>query len=217
MIHTLRFGPTPFPDPSSDPLYRSHRPDWPHLFGVSTPDEVLYPALEELVIEGVDAEEERGIVVAPSSSAVQDEENGLGQSWDRLPTPPSPLSSKGVEVKPNAPDAKPGSPIKVSQDFSVTWIGQRCVLVPISDQQMAAVDKRTPCSTYSTCYIQLDGLCILTDPIFSERTIDSWFAPSRLRPVPCALRELLKIDVVLVSHSHFDVSSRHRMQYLASC
>lgn len=30
-------------------------------------------------------------------------------------------------------------------------------------------------------------------------------APSRLRPPPCELKDLLRIDVVLVSHSHYDV------------
>lgn len=178
LIRTLRYGTAPLPDPDADPLYRSHRPDWVHLFGVTSPEDVLLPSLEELVIEGVDAEEDRGIVTVPT--VVRDEENGLSQSWDRLPTPPSPPS--GPKSEANAPDAKPDTRIRVSDDFSFTWIGQ------------------------STCYIQIDGLCVLTDPIFSDRTVETWFAPSRLRPVPCALRELLKIDVVLVSHSHFDVS-----------
>jgi N-acyl-phosphatidylethanolamine-hydrolysing phospholipase D len=56
----------------------------------------------------------------------------------------------------------------------------------------------------STSYIQLDGVAFLTDPVFSHKTIDSIFAPPRLRPPPCSLSDLPYVDVVLVSHSHFD-------------
>ncbi|RKO87544.1 beta-lactamase superfamily domain-containing protein, partial [Blyttiomyces helicus] len=56
----------------------------------------------------------------------------------------------------------------------------------------------------STCFVQMDGFNILTDPIFSSRTIGEWFGPKRLRPAPCQLADLPKIDIVLVSHNHYD-------------
>eukprot|EP00842_Homolaphlyctis_polyrhiza_P000018 jgi/Hompol1/1016/HPOL_002633-RA len=65
-----------------------------------------------------------------------------------------------------------------SRFMTVTWIGQ------------------------STCFVQMDGYNILTDPIF--RTIGEWFGPKRIRPSPCALEDLPKIDIVLVSHNHYD-------------
>ncbi|KAJ1984483.1 hypothetical protein H4R34_000630 [Dimargaris verticillata] len=55
----------------------------------------------------------------------------------------------------------------------------------------------------STCYVQLPGLNILTDPIFQNRTVTSWLGPKRLRPVPCQLDQL-QMDIVLVSHNHYD-------------
>ncbi|KAF1798371.1 beta-lactamase superfamily domain-containing protein [Mucor lusitanicus] len=48
----------------------------------------------------------------------------------------------------------------------------------------------------STCLITVDGLAILTDPVFEHA--------KRLRPPPCALQDIGKIDIVLVSHQHFD-------------
>ncbi|GAN01902.1 N-acyl-phosphatidylethanolamine-hydrolyzing phospholipase D [Mucor ambiguus] len=48
----------------------------------------------------------------------------------------------------------------------------------------------------STCLITIDGLKILTDPVF-EHT-------KRLRPPPCSLQDIGNIDIVLVSHQHFD-------------
>ncbi|KAL9550200.1 hypothetical protein MBANPS3_004829 [Mucor bainieri] len=48
----------------------------------------------------------------------------------------------------------------------------------------------------STCLITMDGLRILTDPVFEHA--------KRLRPPPCSLQDIGKIDIVLVSHQHFD-------------
>ncbi|KAJ1957148.1 hypothetical protein EC988_000981 [Linderina pennispora] len=56
----------------------------------------------------------------------------------------------------------------------------------------------------STCFVQMEGLNILTDPIFKRRTVFSWLGPERLRPVPCQLKDLPHPDIVLVSHNHFD-------------
>ncbi|KAL7408976.1 beta-lactamase superfamily domain-containing protein [Mrakia frigida] len=58
----------------------------------------------------------------------------------------------------------------------------------------------------STSFIQMSELNILTDPVFSDRTLahHPFYGPQRLRPAPCELSELPPIDVVLVSHNHFD-------------
>ncbi|KAG1139417.1 hypothetical protein G6F38_009848 [Rhizopus arrhizus] len=57
----------------------------------------------------------------------------------------------------------------------------------------------------STCLITIDGLTILTDPVFSKRSINDYLGPKRLRPIPCQLEEFQdKVDIVLVSHDHFD-------------
>lgn len=54
--------------------------------------------------------------------------------------------------------------------------------------------------------IQLQGLTILTDPVFQLQPIKSIFSPKRLRPMPCGIAEILsgRIDIVLLSHNHFD-------------
>ncbi|WPH02082.1 Hypothetical protein R9X50_00493700 [Acrodontium crateriforme] len=49
------------------------------------------------------------------------------------------------------------------------------------------------------------GLRILFDPVFSERTSPFSFAgPKRYTPTPCTLDELPDVDIVCISHNHYD-------------
>ena len=53
--------------------------------------------------------------------------------------------------------------------------------------------------------LRLPGLTILTDPVFSERCSPvSWAGPKRARPPGRRLDALPRIDLVLVSHNHYD-------------
>ncbi len=59
---------------------------------------------------------------------------------------------------------------------------------------------------HSTVLIQMDGLNILTDPVWAERIGPlPWLAgPKRHRPPGIAFDDLPHIDVVLISHNHYD-------------
>jgi L-ascorbate metabolism protein UlaG (beta-lactamase superfamily) len=58
---------------------------------------------------------------------------------------------------------------------------------------------------HATVLIQMDGLNILTDPVWSERVSPVAFAgPRRHRPPGVLFSDLPPIDVVLVSHNHYD-------------
>jgi len=58
---------------------------------------------------------------------------------------------------------------------------------------------------HSTFLIQVDGLNILTDPIWSERASPfSFMGPKRMRPPGIDLKDLPPIDVILLSHNHYD-------------
>jgi len=58
---------------------------------------------------------------------------------------------------------------------------------------------------HSTVLIEIDGLRVLTDPVWGKRASPSQLAgPKRFQPVPIHLKELPPIDLVVVSHDHYD-------------
>jgi L-ascorbate metabolism protein UlaG (beta-lactamase superfamily) len=58
---------------------------------------------------------------------------------------------------------------------------------------------------HATFLLQLDGINILTDPIWSERASPiSWMGPRRHRPPGIRLQDLPPIDLILLSHDHYD-------------
>lgn len=58
---------------------------------------------------------------------------------------------------------------------------------------------------HSTVLVEIDGLRVLTDPVWGMRASPSQLAgPKRFQPVPVALRALPPLDLVLVSHDHYD-------------
>jgi N-acyl-phosphatidylethanolamine-hydrolysing phospholipase D len=58
---------------------------------------------------------------------------------------------------------------------------------------------------HATALLQLAGLSVLTDPMFSERAFPLQFAgPRRAQPPGLALADLPAVDVVLISHNHYD-------------
>jgi L-ascorbate metabolism protein UlaG (beta-lactamase superfamily) len=64
---------------------------------------------------------------------------------------------------------------------------------------------RTTLVNHSTVLLQQRGCNILTDPIWSERAGPlSWIGPRRRRKQGVSWEDLPPIDVVLISHNHYD-------------
>jgi N-acyl-phosphatidylethanolamine-hydrolysing phospholipase D len=106
-----------------------------------------------------------------------------------LPPPPAePIPAVEADRAFIAANARAGAAMQPT----VTWIGHATVL------------------------LQLGGLNVITDPIFSERASPLDFVgPKRHQPPGLRLDELPRIDVVVLSHDHYDSTDAASLAALA--
>lgn len=92
------------------------------------------------------------------------------------------LSHKGNIPAEEIPVGEPAWKEDISkEDLTVTWFG------------------------HSSLLIQMEGMNILIDPVFSERSSPVSFAGSkRFSEPPVKLEDLPEIDILIVSHDHYD-------------
>jgi L-ascorbate metabolism protein UlaG (beta-lactamase superfamily) len=58
---------------------------------------------------------------------------------------------------------------------------------------------------HSSMLVEIDGVRVLIDPVWDERASPMrWAGPKRFFAPPLGLRDLPRVDVVLVSHDHYD-------------
>jgi L-ascorbate metabolism protein UlaG (beta-lactamase superfamily) len=58
---------------------------------------------------------------------------------------------------------------------------------------------------HSTVLLEIDGLRVLTDPVWGERASPLRFAgPRRFQPMPVEISALPPLDAIIVSHDHYD-------------
>ena len=58
---------------------------------------------------------------------------------------------------------------------------------------------------HSTLLLEIDGLRVLTDPVWGPRTSPvSWAGPKRWYQPPLKLDQLPALDAVMISHDHYD-------------
>lgn len=69
---------------------------------------------------------------------------------------------------------------------------------------------------HATVLVEIDGRRVMTDPMLSDHAFPvTAFAPERFNPPPLKLAELPKVDVVTISHDHFDHLDMKTVQHLA--
>jgi L-ascorbate metabolism protein UlaG (beta-lactamase superfamily) len=75
----------------------------------------------------------------------------------------------------------------------------------VPPRRVAGSALRVTFVNHATVLIQTDSINILTDPVWSNRVSPvGWFGPRRHRPPGIRFEELPPIDVVLLSHNHYD-------------
>jgi L-ascorbate metabolism protein UlaG (beta-lactamase superfamily) len=89
---------------------------------------------------------------------------------------------------------------------------------PPPPKRASAGDLRVTFINHSTTLLQLDGMNILTDPVWAERVSPVPFTgPRRHRPPGIRFEDLPAIDMVLVSHNHYDHCDVATLRRLEGC
>jgi L-ascorbate metabolism protein UlaG (beta-lactamase superfamily) len=84
-----------------------------------------------------------------------------------------------------------------------TWVENRGV--PRVDEKLGAEEIAITFVNHATFLIQTGGVAILTDPIWSERASPfRRIGPKRVRAPGIPFADLPAIDIVLISHNHYD-------------
>ncbi|MDP3082358.1 MAG: MBL fold metallo-hydrolase [Rubrivivax sp.] len=94
---------------------------------------------------------------------------------------PAPALAPTPRVAPDLEFLRANAAAGSAMQPALTWIGHASVLA------------------------QFGGLNLITDPMFSQRASPlSWIGPTRAQPPGVALAELPRIDIVMISHNHYD-------------
>jgi hypothetical protein len=77
--------------------------------------------------------------------------------------------------------------------------------VPRLKETLGANEVAITFVNHATFMMQMGGITILTDPVWSERASPfRWIGPKRVRRPGVAFEDLPTIDIVLLSHNHYD-------------
>lgn len=69
---------------------------------------------------------------------------------------------------------------------------------------------------HSSLLIEIDGIRILTDPVWGERaSFSSFFGPKRFFKAPLPSDEIPELDLVIISHDHYDHLDKSTMKFFA--
>jgi len=121
------------------------------------------------------------------------DDRALGGLWRWVRVHRTTRQSRSVpdEIFPRAVP-RVASPRAGADEIVITWVG------------------------HSTFLVQIGGLNVLTDPIWSDRASPlSFVGPRRRVPAVPSLDQLPPIDLVLISHDHYDHLDRVTVQRLA--
>jgi L-ascorbate metabolism protein UlaG (beta-lactamase superfamily) len=123
--------------------------------------------------------------------------------------PPSDHFRDGRFFNPRETGARYGAPQRFFNRWATgersTWPEHVPVRQSVPPPRVAGDEMRVTFIGHATVLIQTQGLNILTDPIWSLRASPfSFIGPRRVRAPGVAFDRLPKIDLVLISHNHYD-------------
>src|SRR5260221_12970155 len=135
-----------------------------------------------------------------------------GARLERMKASPRWAGERFRNVHPILPGLRaPGGPMPTISEFLCG--GERRVPLrrlrsvnPLETwRRPAASGLRATWLGHSTVLIEIDGARVITDPVWGKRASPSSLAgPKRFQPVPIPLRAMPPVDLVAISHDHYD-------------
>ncbi|MEE3879959.1 MBL fold metallo-hydrolase [Vibrio sp. YYF0003] len=104
-----------------------------------------------------------------------------------------------------------GDTVKIVHAFLTAKRVDAVPKTPLLNYEINPNDLRQPKNDFlyrlghSSVLMHIDSTWILTDPVFSERASPiQWAGPKRFHPAPITASSLPYIDIVIISHDHYD-------------
>jgi L-ascorbate metabolism protein UlaG (beta-lactamase superfamily) len=134
-----------------------------------------------------------------------------GLRKERILSSPRYVDGGFRNTSPVGPGLKRGTALPVMSEYFFKE-GRRTPLAPLPSHDPRETWLKKPDSGlrvtwlgHSTMLIEIDGVRLLTDPVWGERASPSRLVgPKRFQPVPITIAQLPPVDAVIVSHDHYD-------------
>jgi L-ascorbate metabolism protein UlaG (beta-lactamase superfamily) len=137
--------------------------------------------------------------------------SATGLRLERMKGSPRWLDGAFRNVHPIQPRLKTGVPMPPIREFLCGGALRRptAALPSIDPRERWAKAPETGLRAtwlgHSTVLVEIDGFRVLTDPVWGERASPVSIAgPKRFQPIPVPIAALPPIDVVIISHDHYD-------------
>jgi L-ascorbate metabolism protein UlaG (beta-lactamase superfamily) len=143
--------------------------------------------------------------------------------WERIKASPRFNGRTFTNTNPVSPGLKPGVERPTMREFLCGDVhrvpsGPMPIVNPVA--QWATPPEtglRVTWLGHSTLFIEIDGIRVLTDPVWGQRASPLSFAgPKRFHPPPAPLAALPPMDAVIISHDHYDHLDRSTIRALAA-
>jgi L-ascorbate metabolism protein UlaG (beta-lactamase superfamily) len=143
-----------------------------------------------------------------------------GQRLERMKASPRWDGDGFINVQPKLPNLRMGSMPRLGE---LLCGPRRVPKAPLPSVDPRPAWSRPPETGFratwlghSTVLLEVDGVRILTDPVWGERASPLGFAgPKRFQPIPVPVSSLADVDLVIISHDHYDHLDYHTILELA--
>lgn len=125
--------------------------------------------------------------------------------WDKERTNEPIPTDKSRLVQVRKPDWGRTSVEQWEEKLKTTWLGHAGFLIELPVPQSPQASEGDDATKSEGLSSRRRGITILADAVFADRMSPVSFAgPKRFTEPPCTAEELPPIDIILISHSHYD-------------